>query len=187
MSNLNIQIVNALPVTLVASTLYLVKAASSGHFEMVMTTKDGLTSRRVINAADVQSMVSSAVASVNTFQVVANIVARNAMSLSINTQVIVLDATGDTSVTSGSAGYVYKADTSTWHKLFETESMDIVLQWASIIGGPTSAPAAIDNAVSKAHTHTNAVVLDLLGEDVNGNLTYKGTAVGTVSSTTSEW
>jgi len=187
MSNLNIQIVNALPATLVASTLYLVKATSSDHFEMVMSTKDGQTSRRVINATDVQSMVNSAVTSVNTFQVVADIAARDAMSLSVNTQVIVLNATGDTSVTSGSAGYVYKADTSTWHKMFETEAMDIVLNWASIVGGPTSAPAAIDNAVSKTHSHTNLVVLDLLGKDADGNLTYNGAVVSTVSSTTSEW
>lgn len=50
------------------------------------------------------------------------------------------------------------------------------VEWAKILNGPASAPAAIDAAVEAA-THTNRAVLDALGVDGDGRLTYNGNGV----------
>lgn len=50
------------------------------------------------------------------------------------------------------------------------------VQWAKISGAPTSTVEAIDAAVEAA-THTNRDVLDKLGADADGHLTYNGAAL----------
>lgn len=50
------------------------------------------------------------------------------------------------------------------------------ISWAKLSGAPTSAVKDIDDAVSKRHTHANAVHLDKIGE-ANGKMTYDGNAV----------
>jgi hypothetical protein len=104
--------------------------------------------------------------------IVADIAARNALVLTKNTQVLVLDATGDSTVTSGAATYLYRVSTTSWIKISEAESLDLVLQWANIQGKPTSSPSAIDTAVSNSHTHTNKTQLDKIGENPDGHFTY---------------
>ena len=76
---------------------------------------------------------------------VADIAARNAMTgLFAGLSVYVTDATADTTVTSGGAFYIYSG--TEWIKTAESESMDIVLQWANIQGRPDSLPANGGNA-----------------------------------------
>lgn len=50
------------------------------------------------------------------------------------------------------------------------------VEWAKILNGPASTPAAIDAAVEAA-THTNRAVLDKLAVDGDGYLTYDGAAL----------
>jgi hypothetical protein len=58
---------------------------------------------------------------------VATIAARNALTgLSVGDRVLVNDATGDATVTSGWAIYVYRAP-STWTKMAEAEGLDVVV------------------------------------------------------------
>jgi hypothetical protein len=58
---------------------------------------------------------------------VANIAARNALSgLSVGDRVLVNDATGDATVSTGWAIYVYRAP-STWTKMAESEGLDVVV------------------------------------------------------------
>lgn len=85
---------------------------------------------------------------------------RNAMTdLFVGLTVIVVDATGDSTVSSGSAWYVYTG--YGWAKTAESESMDVVLSWADIQNKPaTFAPSE--------HSHSNYLTqsdLELL-EDV---------------------
>lgn len=76
---------------------------------------------------------------------VADIAARNAMTgLFAGLSVFVTDATGDTTVASGGAFYLYNG--TAWIKTAESESMDLVLQWANIQGKPDSMPANGGNA-----------------------------------------
>ena len=101
---------------------------------------------------------------------------------------MVLDATGDTSVTVGGAAYVLQATgtaqapAADFFKIYEFEALseNFVLNWSAIVGRPTSSAAAIDDAVSKAHTHANLVTLDGLDVNQDGDLTLNGVAVGTV-------
>lgn len=182
---MQIRVVNVLPGTFEATTLYMVKSADANLFDLYMSSNDGLSVRHIISKSDITSMVNSALAGLDTVQVVADITARDAMAPTTNVQVLVLDATADATVASGAATYIYDADTTTWHKISEAESMDVVLQWANIVGAPTSAVADIDDAVAKRHSHANTAVLDLLG-DTDGYLTYNGEHVGVVD-TAAEW
>lgn len=98
-------------------------------------------------------------ANIKEMRVVANIAARNAIAgadLYDGLRVRVLDATGDPTVASGWAEYVYDAAAPAWIKLSEKESMDVVIDFANI----QNVPAVLEN----------------LGDD-SGKLTYKGNLV----------
>lgn len=109
------------------------------------------------------------------------------------------DASGDTTVSSGWAIYRKKVDTDPasldytkvndvpestqgagdgvtagWQKVAESESLDVVVNWANIEGKPNSAVADIDDAVSKKHEHANKAVIDKFTES-SGDLIYNGT------------
>ncbi len=76
---------------------------------------------------------------VKEMRVVSNIADRNVINgtnLYDGLQVHVVDATGDTTVTSGWAEYIYDATNTTWIKRAEKESMDVVLKWDNIQGIP---------------------------------------------------
>lgn len=97
---------------------------------------------------------------------------------------IVVDATGDSTVNTGSALYMSKIEEDesiTWIKLYETELMDrdlgVALTWSYLIGKPASSPADIDNAVNKTHEHVNSGVLGSLAVNMGGNLLYNGNVV----------
>lgn len=191
MANLNITVVNALPATLEPKTMYLVASATPGLFDIVVSTKDGLSSKTLLTEQMVDTKITDAISSItgnNSIQVVADIAARDALSLNdAPTIVWVIDASADTTVTSGAASYIW--DGGAFYKLTEFESMDVVLDWANIQNGPSSTPEDIDSAVSFAHAHENAGVLNSLGES-DGYLTYNGSLIGetnTVDATDPEW
>lgn len=155
--------------------IYLIApAAKPNYVEMYVTNSNGSSARRIINEADIQTMINSAVANVSNIQVVADIAARNALAPTTTKYVYVKNATGDNTVKAGGATYLWDTGTSAWVKISEAESLDLSLTWASISGKPSSTPAQIDTAVSNSHTHANKTQLDKVGEDAQGNLTYGG-------------
>lgn len=166
--------VNALPGTMEASTLYLVKSAEAGLLDLYVSSSDGLEARHIVSKTEIQSMVNSAVAGASNILVVADIAARNALAPTVITQAIVVDATGDATVKLGSATYVYDTVGAAWQKIAEHESMDLTLNWGGIVGRPTSTPAEIDDAVGKRHAHANAATLDKFSQDGNGQPMYDG-------------
>jgi hypothetical protein len=169
--------VTALPGTLEASTLYLVRHASNANlFNIYLSTDDGSAARHIISDTDIDSKITTALAGFSNLEVVANIAARDALTPTRNIQVIVLDATGDATVASGAATYVYRLSNTTWYKVSEAESLDVVLNWANLQNKPTSAVADIDDAVSKRHAHANSAVLSSLS-DSGGHLAYGGVPV----------
>lgn len=164
-----------LPGTLQANSIYLVApAAKPDYVEMYVTGSSASTVKRIINDVDVQDMIDTSVASQTQLEVVADITARNALTPTRNMTVLVLNATGDATVASGAATYVYRLSTTSWTKISEAESMDLSITWASITGKPTSAVVDIDDAVTKRHTHANLTQLNKIGEDGNSDLTYNG-------------
>lgn len=167
----------ALPGTLQPSAIYLIAPTGSpGFVEVVITNAAGDAARHVINKADVQAMIDAALISAGgtPSTIVADIAARDALALTQNAYVYVRDATGDETVESGGATYLYDSANDEYIKVNEAESMDLVLSWASIQNKPTSSVADIDDAVTKRHTHANKTQLDNIDEDSDGNLTYAG-------------
>ena len=175
---IRIERVTALPGTVTPSTMYIVQASDAVHAELFFTGNDGTEVRHVINKAEVQSLIATAVSSLSNILVVQDIAARNALVFTQTTLVLVLNATGDTTVQTGSALYVYDHATTTFTKVAEYESLDLTLEWNAIQGRPTSSPAQIDAAVAAAHTHANKDVLDQLGETPQGTLSFNGQEVG---------
>lgn len=73
-------------------------------------------------------------------RVVNNIAERNALLVFAGLRALVIDATGDATVASGYAEYVWSG--TAWTKTGEGESMDAVVQWANIQGKPAFGEAA---------------------------------------------
>lgn len=145
------------------------------------------------------------------FVIVANIAARNALSLSQNSLVLVLDASGDTTVNAGNALYAYEVATTTYHKLSEFESLDLtgLMRKFRVRAGAGAAQDVVENDLltfsgstyigvartalgftftlqgGAAHEHSNKTVLDKLSEDAQGDPNYNGTPI--VKWTTNQW
>ena len=181
--------VTELPAVLEAYAVYFVApAGTTDYVEIYVTSSDGTSARRVINEQDVNTLVEQKLAGTDEIYVVDTIADRLTVDTDKSRYVYVVDASDDSTVTSGGASYLYNTVTDDWVKISESESMDLVLNWNSIIGGPTSTPAQIDEAVAAKHTHVNKNALDKVGEDVEGNFTYGGVAVGgTTKWATTNW
>lgn len=166
----------ALPAQLAPHSVYFVApAARPGYLEIYVTNAAGDGARKVIDHSTVQAMIDAAVAAGSGGATIVNtITERNALTAKNAQQVLVLDATGDTTVSAGAATYVWRASNSSWIKISEAESLDLALTWAKLTGGPSSTPANIDDAVTKRHAHSNKTELDKIGQDAGGNLTYGG-------------
>lgn len=185
MTALTIYRETALPGTLQANSIYMVApAARPDLVEMYVTGTNSSTVKRIIDKPMIEAMISDAVATSGGLEVVADIAERDALSPPADKLVLVLDASADATVTSGAATYAYRYSTSEWTKISESESLDVVLDWASITDKPSSTVADIDDAVTKRHTHANKTELDKVGEDGSGNLTYNGSLPATGWSST---
>ena len=166
----------AVPSQLTPNSVILVAPPGKpGYMEIYVVDNAGTATRKVMDDTRVQAMIDAAVASAASgLTVVATIAARNALTPNKAIEVLVTDATGDPSVGSGWARYVWMVSTSTWLKLAEGESQDLILSWAALQNKPTSTVAAIDDAVNKRHSHTNITQLNKITEDGEGKLLYNG-------------
>jgi hypothetical protein len=165
--------VTTLPAILEGHSIYLVApAAKPNHVEVYVTSADASAIKRIVNIDDIQSMINSSIAASNAFEIVDTIADRDALSLTGNKFVLVLDATGDPTVTSGAATYAWRSSRSTWVKISEYESLDVVLDWASIQNKPTSSVANIDAAVAMRHGHGNFTELSKISETTDGDFQY---------------
>lgn len=168
------------------STMYLVSNLALGDYiDVYVTSSDALTIKKFVSSSDVSSMIASSLQSFSSIRVVNTITERNALvtgapgngfNTSMPSQVMVITATGDPTVTTGGATYIWESVSQTWFKISEYESLDLVLNWSSLVGGPASSVADIDDAVSKKHTHTNKTTLDAIST-INNKLAYNGTPV----------
>lgn len=174
MARFKIERVLELPSDPSPSTMYIVKGSDAGLAEVYFSSDDGLTVRNVISKTQISGLISTAIAGFSAIKDVQNIAERNAIAIEQNCLVLVTDATGDLTVKSGGAMYLGIASTNSWVKLSEFESMDIIPEWNNIVGKPNSSVEDIDGAVTLRHSHLNKDILNALGENSNGDLTYKG-------------
>lgn len=170
----------ALPGVLQANAMYLIAPPSKPDYvEIYITDKNGTVAKRIPTTDDIQSLINAATGAIDPgskLEIVANITARDLLAPTGNITVVVLDATDDPNVATGAATYVYELSTTTWHKISEAESMDLVLDWVNVTNKPNSSVADIDDAVSKRHSHSNLTQLNKIDQDAEGNFTYGGVA-----------
>ncbi len=158
------------------NTIYAVSVGVD-KLEIYMSNNAGDALRRMPNEADIQALIDASTSTLSGVEIVADIAERDGLNLTSNAMVIVQDAKDDSTVDAGAALYGYNATTSAFSKLSEFESLDVVLNWSAIQGGPSSTPTAIDNAVGNSHSHTNKTQLDALSQDSEGDLNYNGEKV----------
>lgn len=156
------------------AVFFVAPQGKPNYIEIYVSNNAGTALKRLLTDTDIQGLIDASISGLaGEMPIVADIAARNALSPTSNTQVLVLDATGDPTVTSGAATYLYQVSTTSWIKLSEAESLDLVLQWANIQGKPTSSPTAIDTAVGNSHVHNgNLTQLNKIGENADGFFTY---------------
>lgn len=185
MATVNIYKETVLPGTLQSHSIYLVAPESTpSYVEMYVTGASASTVKRIIDASDIEAMITLALSGLSQMEFADTIAERNALTLKDGLQVLVVDASADPTVTSGAATYVYREETTAWIKIAEHESQDVALTWAALQNKPSSAVVDIDDAVTKRHSHTNKTQLDKVGEDGSGNLTYNGSLPKTAWVTT---
>ncbi|WP_255038846.1 hypothetical protein [Lacihabitans soyangensis] len=172
----------AVPATWQADAVYFIQAAGATYMEIYTTSAAGVP-KRLINEADITSMISAGLAAANELTIVADIAARNALAPTRAMNVFVRNATADTTVASGGAYYLYDLANTAWIKTSEAESLDVVLTWNALQGKPTSTAAQIDAAVGNSHSHANKTQLDKISE-TDGNLYYNGSLPKTAWAST---
>lgn len=186
MPKLNIHRVNAVPQALEANSMYVVEDGGSlDHCEVFFTGNSGAVVRHIPKRSEIDGWIDAKVQGLNNTRIVENISERDNLVLTQNTTVTVLNATDDPTVSSGGAIYAYSVDDDDFYKQSETESLDIIQSWAGLVGKPSSSPAAIDQAVSRSHQHSNQAQLDKIGES-NGAMTYDGQTIG-ASWASTDW
>lgn len=100
--------------------IYLIApTAKPNYVEMYVTNSDGSAARRIINEADIQSMINSAVSNISNIQVVSDIAARDALAPTNTKYVYVKNATADSTVSAGGATYLWDTGASAWVKTSE--------------------------------------------------------------------
>lgn len=170
----------ALPSPLQPNSVYLItELGNITHAEMYIVGNTSTDVRRIYNKTDIELLIQQLMAGYGKIQVVATFAELDDVdSLSFN-YVYVKDASGDPTVDTGGATYVWDTVTAVWVKQSEAESMDIVQSWAAIQGKPNSSVSEIDSAVAQKHTHTNMTQLNKINQDAEGNMTYNGKVVST--------
>ncbi len=177
--------VTTLPAQLEGDSFYYV---SNGDVAESYLTNSAGVAKSLGNTAMINALIQAALADFasesNAVEIVADIAARDALTTGSdrNLMILVIDATDDPTVNTGSALYAYAKDSDTTYKVAEYESMDVVLSWSNLSGRPTSTPAQIDAAVGQAHGHDNKAVLDKLSES-SGQLRYNNQPLTTDWST----
>lgn len=166
----------AVPTTLEPNSIYFIASqANPDYVEIYVTSSTTpVKPRRILNESDIKALVQSSISGLGAITIVSDIAARNALSISNNTFVLVQDATADPTVNNGAALYLWDKAAKTFIKISEYESMDVTVNWSDIAGKPKSTPTEIDTAVQKSHKHENMTQLDKVGEDSQGAFTYGG-------------
>lgn len=141
--------------------------ANDAQAAAILTAAGDATAKANAALADGKTYTDTTVANAigsldmsNTAILAADIAARDALTLTKNSFVVVADASADPTVDVGAAMYFYNKSDDSFMKIAEYESMDLVIP-------------------------NKAILEDL--SDVNGVLHYKGDPIGTVVAGSNEW
>ena len=182
---LNIAKVSALPQALASQTMYLVDGGDS-NLEIHVTSNDGSKTLHVPTRTEIDSLIGTAIAGFQSIRVVPDYLSMTGLIAESRSMVVmVLDATGDTTVTTGGAAYILEATGTAEapganiYKIYEFEALseNFRLDWENIIGRPTSSAADVDDAVAKRHSHANINDLNRIGHNADNMLTIDGKTI----------
>lgn len=155
MANLKFYKETVMPSALEPDSFYFIE--NGNYAESYVTNSTG-TAKSVGNTTMISALtniaINNALKSFNSLEIVPDIAARNALTLTRSALVLVIDASADATVNAGSALYAFNIVGAVFTKIAEYESMDVTMTWANIQGKPVSTPTQIDSAVSNSHTHT---------------------------------
>lgn len=138
------------------------------------------------NSEMINDIITDRLSDYNLIDIVNDISERNLLPRNKNFLVMVLDATDDETVNSGSALYAYIESSDTFTKVTEYESLDLVLSWDNLQNKPNSSVGEIDISVSLSHEHQNKSIIDNFSVDELGMLTYNGQPLSS-TWTTNDW
>lgn len=184
-------------------SLYFVADGTATGMSLYLADQAGTATRHTITQAEVDTKISEALGGTNYMYLTADMDTRDTLggTLTKNSLVLVQSpqtgTNADATVTAGAAMYFFDSEAapgSEWTKVYEAESLDVVLDYANIQNTPTlptSTPAAIDTAVQTL-TSLLATLTNLTSatEDANGNLIYNGQTLDNSNSvilTTTNW
>lgn len=191
--HLKIRRVSKLPLNPKPASLYLVPSKEPNRCDAYVTNSN--TSRTELlklsskTDEEINKLISLATSKCMEVYFVDTIYQRNQLMGSVkrSAYIYVNNATEDSSVSLGSAVYLYNYNTQKYIKVFEKESIDVRITWASIEDGPNSTPAQVDEAVAKMHQHPNKPILDAISKDSNGYLVVDGINYGYVQMRVDQW
>lgn len=173
------------------NAVYMIPDGADG-VTFYVADNTGATVKHTPTLADIDAAIVQALKNQDIVKIVADITARDALAADFKTygevrQVLVKDATGDPTVATGAATYVFDpSGAGSWYKIAEHALMDLATSWNAIVGRPTSSAGDIDDAVAKRHSHTNLADLNKLSTGVNNELYVNGKQVE-AALTTAQW
>lgn len=165
----------ALPGTLAADSIYFTAGPNAGELNLTITGNTGAIQRSVISHAEVDVKVANAMAGNDSIKSVADIAARDALTLATSGMVLVVDASSEADVVAGAALYFYTKSTDTYTKVSEFESLE--LDWAHLKDKPAETVADIDEVVSNLIGNAADTLTDI-SEDANGDLEFNSKVMG---------
>lgn len=175
-------------------SLYLVPSATEPDVVDIWTTTGDETNPTLYRVAgraesELMAMIAKATTACIEVYFVANITQRDQLmgQLQRSAYFFVNDARFDPTVDTGSAMYLYNHKTKRLVKVFERESLDVILHWSHIEGRPISDAGDIDLAVEQMHSHANKELLDTLRLSPEGFAILNGVNYQYVYPTKKEW
>jgi len=174
--------VTSLPTTKDADAFYAV--INGDNVDFYLTDQSGVE-KSICTDVRINDLITAAISGQSAIEIVNDMTERNALTLSANALVLVLDASDDSTVDAGAATYAYRHSNTSWNKIAEHESQDVSIAWGNISGRPASSTADIDDAVNKKHSHTNLSSLEKIGENASNEMTFNGQVVN--SWDTNNW
>lgn len=188
MNRITISKVTELPLVTEPNTMYLLRSGVGGsdYMEMYFSTNDGATVVPGITDSHVRRTIEgySNTELFKELYIVTDITERDALTLTHDAMVYVLDSQGDGSGSIGETLYFFSFVQQGFRKLV---SANPVVNWSQILGAPKSTADEIDQAVAAKHSHTNQDVLDKLGVNSQGQLTYDGALTFNVVFVDPQW
>lgn len=173
---------DALPSTLAANTMYVIRESGGTRVRLTFTGNDPSKVASTIGVNDVNSIITTALESFTSIYVFATYADMLTARPTANVLGFVKDARGDVNVSTPTATYVYEASANKWHLSSAAQGGGSqTVNWSEIIGRPSASVASIDLAASQTHTHTNMSVLNLMGVNAAGKLTYNGVQVSDIN------